>query len=89
MGRVMRLVMYVVAVFRPNIKRLGRSRRSRSPSCLAAFLNSRFLGTFHHLVTLIPLVWAAAGSNRNGALDEYAIHLRLLFQTKSYDIAYW
>jgi len=53
------------------------------------FLNSRFLGTFHHLVTLIPLAWAAAGSNRNGALDEYAIHLRLLFQTKSHDIAYW
>jgi hypothetical protein len=53
------------------------------------FLISRFLGTFHHLVTLIPLAWAAAGSNRNRALYDYVIHLRLLFQTKSHDIAYW
>jgi hypothetical protein len=89
MGRVIRLVMYVIAVFGPNIKQLGRSRRSRSPSCLAAFFDSTVPRNIPPFGYLIPLAWTAAGSNRNGALDEYAIHLRLLFQTKSHDIAYW
>jgi len=89
MGRVMRLVMYVVAVFRPNIKRLGRSRRSRSPSCLAAFFKFTVPRNIPSFGYFNPVSLAAAGSNRNAALDEYAIHLRLLFQTKSHDIAYW